>query len=104
MLNLISTRTKQFLRQSSPRCRFIMICLDCCRRDAKRRASEVEASFSKQLRAAQDRERMASVTVERRLREEGELAQRLSSRNTDLQVRSVSVSLSVQKGFCYKLK
>ncbi|CAM9783522.1 unnamed protein product [Scytosiphon promiscuus] len=55
--------------------------------DAERRVSEVEASFTKQLRTAQERERLATVAVERRLREEGELAQRLSSRNTDLQGR-----------------
>lgn len=48
--------------------------------------SEVEASFSKQLRVAQERERAAGLSIERRLREEGELAQRLSSRNTDLEV------------------
>ncbi|CAM9205409.1 unnamed protein product [Hapterophycus canaliculatus] len=56
-------------------------------RDAERRVGEVEASYTKQLRAVQERERLASVTVDRRLREEGELAQRLSSRNTDLQAR-----------------
>lgn len=49
----------------------------------------MEASFSKQLRAAQERERAAGLSIERRLREEGELAQRLSSRNTDLEVRAV---------------
>lgn len=58
-------------------------------RDAERRASEVEASFSKQLRAAQERERAAGLSMERRLREEGELAQRLSSRNSDLEVRKM---------------
>ncbi|CAM9903980.1 unnamed protein product [Pylaiella littoralis] len=56
-------------------------------RDAERRAGEVEASFKKQLRAVQERERSVGLSTERRLREEGELAQRLSSRNTDLQGR-----------------
>lgn len=55
-------------------------------RDAERRVSEVEASFTKQLRAAQGRERAAGASMERHLREESELAQRLSSRNTDLEV------------------
>eukprot|EP00904_Undaria_pinnatifida_P010558 jgi/Undpi1/6632/HiC_scaffold_20.g09111.m1 len=54
-------------------------------RDAERRASEVEASYTKQLRGVQERASAQSLGVERRLREEGELAQRLSSRNTDLQ-------------------
>lgn len=52
--------------------------------------SELEASFSKQLRAAQGRERAAGLSTERRLREEGELAQRLSSRNADLEVRCLN--------------
>lgn len=55
-------------------------------RDAERRAGEVEASYTKQLRGVQERASSQSLGVERRLREEGELAQRLSSRNTDLQV------------------
>lgn len=55
-------------------------------RDAERRAGEVEASFIKQLRTVQERERSAGLAMERRLREEGEVAQRLSARNTDMQV------------------
>ncbi|CAM9212001.1 unnamed protein product, partial [Laminaria digitata] len=54
-------------------------------REAERRAGEVEASYTKQLRGVQERASAQSLGVERRLREEGELAQRLSSRNTDLQ-------------------
>lgn len=65
------------------------------KRDAERRAGEVEASFKKQLRAVQERERSVGLSTERRLREEGELAQRLSSRNTDLQVQQVAVGLSI---------
>ncbi|CAN0126190.1 unnamed protein product [Ectocarpus sp. 6 AP-2014] len=61
-------------------------------REAERRVGEVEASFKKQLRAAQERERCAGLSTERRLREEGELAQRLSSRNTDLQGRLVQLA------------
>ncbi|CAM9333373.1 unnamed protein product, partial [Ectocarpus sp. 4 AP-2014] len=56
-------------------------------REAERRAGEVEASFKKQLREAQERQRCVGLSAERRFREEGELAQRLSSRNTDLQGR-----------------
>lgn len=56
--------------------------------------SEVEASLSKQLRSAQERERTAGLSMERRLREEGELAQRLSSRNTDLEVPDKLESLN----------
>lgn len=51
---------------------------------------EVEASYAKQLRGLQERASAQSLGVERRLREEGELAQRLSSRNNDLQVPVLS--------------
>ena len=50
----------------------------------------MEASYTKQLRGVQERASAQSLGVERRLREEGELAQRLSSRNTDLQVPALS--------------
>eukprot|EP00752_Nemacystus_decipiens_P012773 g11312.t1 len=66
--------------------------LERASRDAERRVGEVEASFSKQLRAAQERERAAGLSMERRLREEGELAQRLSSRNTDLEGRMAQLA------------
>lgn len=48
----------------------------------------MEASFSKQLRVVQERERSAGLAMERRLREEGEVAQRLSARNNDMQART----------------
>lgn len=55
-------------------------------RDAERRVVQAEASFSKQLKAVHERASAQGLGLERRLREEAELAQRLSSRNNDLQV------------------
>lgn len=69
-----------------------------CPREAERRVGEVEASFKKQLRAAQERNRCAGLSTERRLREEGELAQRLSSRNTDLQVWTTQLGMPRCRG------
>lgn len=48
----------------------------------------MSASLTTQLKAVQERASAQGSGMERRLREEGELAQRLSSRNNDLQVRS----------------
>ena len=55
-------------------------------RDVERRAGEAEASFVKQLQEARERASAQCLGMERRLREEAELAQRFSARNTDLQV------------------
>lgn len=55
-------------------------------RDVERRASEAEVSFAKQLRTVREKASTKCLEVERRLKEEVELAQRLSGRNTNLQV------------------
>lgn len=57
-------------------------------RDVEKKLTEAQANFNKQLRAAQERASGQGLSSERRLREEQELALRLSARNTDLQVHS----------------
>lgn len=59
---------------------------------AEKRTAEAEALFAKQLRATQERASAQGLNLERHLREEQELAQRLSSRVTDLQAQLVQLA------------
>lgn len=54
--------------------------------EAECRVAKMEESFKKQIRDLEERASARGLQLERRLREEEELAQRISTRNADLQV------------------